>query len=364
MSQSGINNLERRRNKMVGGEILKLKSYHVPSSEGMIKLDAMENPYSLPQELKQAWLSSLSKVEVNRYPDPECARLKSAIRKNFPMPDNCELLLGNGSDELIQLIAMLFGGRGKSFLSLTPSFSMYQQICIATATRFVGVSLKSDFSLDAGALFQAIEESDPACIFIAYPNNPTGNCFDPELMRQVISQSNGLVIVDEAYFAFCQKSFLEEINQHPNLLILRTMSKSGLAGLRLGMMMGNPLWIEQLDKLRLPYNVNSLTQTSAEFYLQHHDILKEQVGQIVASRAKVFEVMRKISQIEVFPSETNFLLFSVQCDAPKIFQGLKDKGVLIKNLHQPGTALENCFRVTIGTEDENDKFIEALKSVV
>ena len=340
-----------------------MQAYRVPSSTGLIKLDAMESPYQLPAQLQREWLARLGEVAVNRYPDPDGAELKVLFRSCFSIPDECGLMLGNGSDELIQIIAMLVGGVSRTFLSPVPTFSMYQQISAATATQFAGIPLTADFSIKAENLFEAIEQFNPACIFFAYPNNPTGNCFDPTTIKQVLNNAPGLVVVDEAYFSFCQKSFVNEIATHPNLIVLRTMSKSGLAGLRLGIMLGNPEWVAQMEKLRLPYNINCLTQASARFYLQHHDILQRQAEQIRKDRSWVFQKMSKISGIEVFPSEANFLLFRLDRSADAVSNGLREKGVLIRNLHNPSSPLENCLRVTIGLEQENRAFIEALSSL-
>ncbi len=342
-----------------------MQAYRVPSSTGLIKLDAMESPYQLPAQLQREWLARLGEVAVNRYPDPDGAELKVLFRSCFSIPDECGLMLGNGSDELIQIIAMLVGGTDRVLLAPTPTFSMYKLIAVTTASEFVGVPLRNDFSLDRDALLDAIARHKPACVFLAYPNNPTGNCFDSTTIKQVLNNAPGLVVLDEAYFAFCQKSFVNEIATYPNLIVLRTMSKSGLAGLRLGMMIGNPEWTEQMEKLRLPYNSNILSQASAQFYLQHHDILQRQAEQIRADRNWVFQEMSRISGIETFPSEANFLFFRVQQNPDKFFESLREKGVLIKNLHQqslPENPLKNAMRVTIGTPDENREFIAALKS--
>jgi len=341
-----------------------MKAYHVPDADELIKLDAMESPYSLPDSLKSEWLTCFEGIGINRYPDPQSADLKNAIRNCFRVPQQCGLMLGNGSDELIQIIAMLVGGEGRTFLAPVPTFSMYQQISTATLSQFVGVPLSEDFSIDAEKLLQAIGKHNPACVFLAYPNNPTGNCFDPNIISQVLENAPGLVVIDEAYFAFCQKSYLPEIGDYPNLLVLRTMSKSGLAGLRLGMMIGNPQWIMEMEKLRLPYNINSLTQAAARFYLRHHDILQQYALAIKSDQEQVSRKLGSIPGVEVFPSEANFLLFRVKLDADAVYQGLLDKGILIKNLRHQSVALRNCLRVTIGTRSENDAFLDALQGIM
>lgn len=347
----------------VKSSIRSLNAYCVPDAEGLIKLDAMESPWTMPESVQKEWLSILRDVKINRYPDPGSTELKSILRDCLEIPDNCGFLLGNGSDELIQLIAMLVGGDGRVFIVPEPSFSMYRQISIATGTQYAGVPLNKDYSLHADKLFDAMDEHDPACIFLAYPNNPTGNCFDAAVIEQVLTQAPGLVVVDEAYFAFCGKTWLKYIVQYPNLIVLRTLSKSGLAGLRLGLLAGNPEWLDEMEKLRLPYNINSLTQASAHCFLQHYSILQLQSAQIVENRTRLFEQLTKIPGITVFPSETNFLLCKVSSDSDQIFNGLRDKGVLVKNLHAKGTRLENCLRVTVGAEQENTAFLNALKSL-
>lgn len=353
--------------RLVSNDILALDAYHVPASEGLIKLDAMENPFQLDDQLKQQWADLLLRVEVNRYPDPSCNELKESIRKCFDISRSVGLLLGNGSDELIQLLAILVGGKDRVFMSPVPSFSMYQQICIATATRFVGVPLQSDFTLDAEQLIADIEKYQPACLFLAYPNNPTGNCFDRDIVLTAIDSAPGLVVIDEAYFAFCQKSFIDSIAENPNLIVLRTMSKSGLAGLRLGMMMADPQWIEQLEKLRLPYNINSLTQASADFYLQYHQVLADQCAEIVSNRAWLMAQLQAMPGLQIYSSEANFILVRVLTEqgAAGLFDALRDQGILVKNLHHPNSSetspLFNCLRITVSSKQENTACIEALK---
>ncbi len=355
--------IERLIRQWVKPAVRGLKAYSVPDASGLVKLDAMESPWPAPESIREEWLSVLADAEVNRYPDPGGAALKSILRQCLQIPDQCEIILGNGSDELIQLIALLVGGPGRVFLSPDPSFSMYRQICAMTGTQFIGIPLDDDFSLDAGKLLDAIERHQPACVFLAYPNNPTGNCFDPAVIEQALDQAPGLVVLDEAYFAFCGKTWLDSIAGHPNLLVLRTLSKSGFAGLRLGLLAGHPEWLGEMEKLRLPYNINVLTQVSARCFLRHYPVFERQSAQILKNRARLVEQLTGIPGVEVFPSETNFLLFRVSSDGDQVFRGLVNQGVLVKNLHAKGTSLENCLRVTVGDRDENTAFVEALKSL-
>ncbi len=359
-----MSNTPKHIDALVRGEVRAASAYSVPSAEGLIKLDAMENPHSLPAELRQSWLVRLAEVEVNRYPDPRCRSLKRLIRATFEIADADAdaggLVLGNGSDELIQMLTLLVGGPGRVLLAPTPTFSMYRLIAAATGSRFVGVPLRADFSLDGGALLDAMRRHQPACVFLAWPNNPTGNCFDEAAIIEVLEQAPGVVVLDEAYFAFCRRSFLPRLRQFPDLLILRTLSKSGMAGLRLGMLIAHPRWAEQLEKVRLPYNINSLTQAGAAFYLEHHDVIQRQAGQILAQREVVFKQLGNLPGVRPYPSEANFILFKLEQDAEAVHNRLKAQGVLVKNPHHSDAALQNHLRVTIGAESENTRFLEAL----
>ncbi len=347
----------------VSPNVRELDSYYVPDSTGMIKLDAMESPFALDDAIRKSWLEALSRVDVNRYPDADSRELKIQIRQCLEIPEECALVLGNGSDELIQLIAILLGGENRVFVSPTPSFSMYQQISLATNTGFVGVPLNPDFSLNFQETLGAIEKNQPACVFLAYPNNPTGNCFADSQIREIINQAPGMVVVDEAYNAFCGKSWLGEVKNFPNLVVLRTLSKSGLAGLRLGMLAAGEHWTEQLEKLRLPYNINILTQVSGKHLLGHYDIMKRQSRQIIESRGMLYETLNNVPGITVYPSETNFLLMRTALGADFVHGELKKQNVLVKNLNGSNDALKDCLRITVSCDTENKAFLDVITAV-
>jgi len=350
--------------RWVHSAIRGLSAYQVPASKGMIKLDAMENPYALPLSLKKQWLDCLSEVEINRYPDPAASGLKKRLCEVFDIPVQSGLILGNGSDELIQMLAVLVGGPERTFLAPAPSFSMYKLISIATGTQFSEVPLSDVFEADVTKFINRIHDTQPACVFIAYPNNPTGNCFDRSSIERIIEQAPGLVVVDEAYHAFCGKTFIQELPKYRNLLVMRTLSKSGLAGIRLGYMAGHEDWITQLEKIRLPYNINSLTQASASFCLDHQSALDIQTEQIKKNRQWLFSQLETIAGVTPYPSDANFILIRLKTDASQVFECLKLKGVLVKNLDQPGTSLQNCLRITVGLSEQNQILIDALKACV
>lgn len=352
-----------RANTLVRREILDLHAYHVPDSKGYIKLDAMENPYSMPHWLCTELAAEVAGAAINRYPDAGATALKKNIRDTLSLPDGMEVLLGNGSDELIQLLAMALNKPGATLLGLEPSFVMYRMIATFTGMRYVGAQLAEDFSLDLAATLAAIRLENPALIFIAYPNNPTGNLFPAEELRQIIDAAQGLVVVDEAYYAFAEDSFIPYLDRYPNLLVMRTFSKLGMAGLRLGFLAGSAQWLNQLEKIRLPYNVGVLPQLIAGKLLEHHDVLMSKAEQIKQDRAALFREMASIAGVRVYPSAANFLLFRV-ANAPEVFDGLKKRGVLIKNLHGGHPQLSGCLRVTVGTGDECAKFLAALRDTL
>ena len=344
-------------------EVLDLHAYHVPESSGYIKLDAMENPYLVPTALRGEISEAVAAAAINRYPDPGAVSLKEKIRGVTGLPQGMEVLLGNGSDELIQMLAMALNKPGAVLLSVEPSFVMYKMIAAFTGMRYVGVPLATDFSLDLAATLAAIKRERPALTFLAYPNNPTGNLFSADAMAQIIQSSPGLVVVDEAYYAFASDSFIPHLARYPNLLVMRTFSKLGMAGLRLGFLAGSAAWLGQLEKLRLPYNVGVLPQLVAEKLLSHHDVLLQQAEQIKRDRAKLYQQLSEIAGVKVYASEANFLLFRV-ADATEIFTGLKQRGVLIKNLNGGHPMLKDCLRVTVGKPDENMRFIAALQETI
>ena len=344
-------------------EVLALHAYHVPPASGMIKLDAMENPYLLPQFLRDEIARLVADAEVNRYPDAGAHRLKAAIGQVTGLPSGMDVLLGNGSDEIIQLLALAVAKPGAVLLSVEPSFVMYKMIALFAGMKYVGVPLAEDFSLDLKATLEAIKREQPALVFLAYPNNPTGNLFDATAIKQIIQATPGLVVVDEAYYAFASDSFIPQLEQYDNLLVMRTFSKLGMAGLRLGFLAGAKAWLGQLEKLRLPYNVGVLPQQVAAKMLEHHDVLLGQAESIRRDRADLLAALAAIDGVRAYPSEANFILFRV-AKATRIFEGLKQRGVLIKNLNGGHPALADCLRVTVGTPEESAKFVAALQDTI
>jgi histidinol-phosphate aminotransferase len=358
-------NMQEKINKLVRPEIRALAAYHVPEADDLIKLDAMENPWSWPDELRAAWLDELKTVAINRYPDAAARQLQAVMRQVMGVPDAAGVILGNGSDELIQMIIQTLAAPGRVVLAPEPTFVMYRQIAIVAGMEFVGVPLRDDFSLDQSAMLEALAEHRPAVTFLSYPNNPTGNLFAADSLREILAVSEGLVVIDEAYAPFTDASFMQELPGHDNLLVLRTVSKMGLAGLRLGLLAGPSAWLEQIDKTRLPYNISVLNQMTGCFALTHRDIFDKQAGEIRTRRGELLIGLQKLPGLTVYPSEANFILFRTPPgQAAAIFDGLKAVGILIKKLDGSAPSLQDCLRVTVGKPDENAAFITALKGLL
>jgi histidinol-phosphate aminotransferase len=348
----------------VRDEIRSLAAYHVAPAGGLVKLDAMENPYRLPRSLAEELGRHLAGVAINRYPDPEAPRLKAILRESMAIPEGLEVMLGNGSDEILQIIATAVARPGATMLALEPSFVMYRMSAIAAGMRYVGVSLREDFSLDLPETLAAIERHRPALTWIAYPNNPTGNLFPRESILAIIAASPGLVVLDEAYCAFSGgATFLGDASAHRNLVVVRTVSKLGLAGLRLGLAAGPRDWLGEFDKIRLPYNVNVLTAAAAEFVLARREILEDQTRRIVEDRARLETGLDALSGVQRFASAANFVLVRVP-DAPRAFEGLRARGILVRILHGSHPLLSNCLRFTVGTADENASLLTALGTAI
>ncbi len=356
---------EKKVKALIRPEIRALKAYHVPDATGLIKLDAMENPYSWPEAVRREWLDVLSRVELNRYPDPDARVLRRRLQAAMAVPAGMDVMLGNGSDELIQIILMAVSKPGAVVLAPTPTFVMYRMVASFLGMKFVGLPLQQDFSLDMAAMLKAVKQHNPAVIFLAYPNNPTGNLFSRADVAQLIEKMPGLVVLDEAYHAFAGQSFMDQLGKRDNLLVLRTLSKQGLAGLRLGVLAGPVAWLEEFNKVRLPYNIGSHTQASAEFALTHLALLEEQARRIREDREQLFQALSRLSGIHAWPSLTNFILFRTEKrDADEVFEGLRTRGVLIKNLNSSGGMLKGCLRVTVGTPEENAAFLSALEAAL
>jgi len=347
--------------KFLRNDIDLFEEYKVFDSSGLIKLDAMENPFdfNISCEFKNKLLS----VNLNRYPDTNCDNLKKLLKSKNHLDDNFDVIIGNGSDELIQLICFAFLKSDNTVLCPHPSFSMYKKITQVVGLKFKEVELKNDFSLDIELMLSTIKKIDPAVIFLAYPNNPTGNLWSKNDIDLIIKNTNGVVIIDEAYGDFSKQSYVNEMNKNENLLIMRTFSKIGFAGLRVGYLFGRKEIIKEFNKLRLPFNINNFSQKISELYINDNDISK-QTDEIIKNRELLIKELLKINNITVFNSATNFVLFRLENKlANDVFEKLINQKILVKNMSNT-RSLNNCLRVTVGTKNENELFIQSLKNSI
>lgn len=338
--------------------LAQLAAYRAPLPRSGSKLDAMENPYGLPAELQPAWAQRLAQVAMHRYPDAAARELSTALQSRLNLPTDWSLMLGNGSDELIQLLCLAVARPGAVVLAPDPSFVMYRHLALACSLRFEGVPLQADFSLDLGAFLATIERTQPALIFLAQPNNPTGNLFAIEAITAICEAAPGWVVLDEAYVAYAGGDASALAQRYERVLVLRTLSKWGLAGLRLGYLLGPSHWLAEIDKLRLPYNVNVLSQAAGLFALEHAAVFDQQVAEICQQRAWLAQALAQLPATTVFPSAANFLLVrqsSVQ--AQKVYAALAAEQIWIKNLDGAHPALQGCLRPSLGTPQENQQLV-------
>ncbi len=363
-------------------DIVSMHAYAIQDSVGMVKLDAMENPHRLPADLQQKLGERLGKLALNRYPDGRVNDLRAALATYADMPAGYDIMLGNGSDELISLLALACdvppsaasNNNPAVILAPLPGFVMYAMSAQLQGLKFVGVDLTADFELDVPAMLAAIALHKPAITYLAYPNNPTANLWDDAAMAQIIAAAGevgGLVVLDEAYQPFSSKTYLDTIRANPtahqHVLLMRTLSKFGLAGVRMGYMMGPKALISEIDKVRPPYNISVLNYECALFALEHKEVFSAQAGELIAQRAMLFDALSGLSQInanvKAFKSDANMMLLRVP-DPQKTFDGMKARGVLIKNVSKMHPLLTGCLRLTVGTAEENATMVAAIKASI
>ncbi len=344
-------------------DIQSMHAYAVQESAGMVKLDAMENPHRLSLPLQTALGMRLGALALNRYPGERVNVLRRALAVYARMPAGFDIMLGNGSDELISLLALACDMPGASILAPVPGFVMYAMSAQLQGLAFHGVPLTDDFQLDAPAMLAAIAEHKPAITYLAYPNNPTANLWNDAALEAIIlavGAQGGLVVLDEAYQPFSNRSYIDRLAQHSHVLLLRTLSKFGLAGVRLGYLMGPAALMAEIDKVRPPYNISVLNCECALFALEHQGVFAAQAAELRAQRALLLEALAGLPGVRAYPSDANMILLRVP-DAQKTFDGLKAHQVLVKNVSKMHPLLDNCLRMTVGTDEENQKLLSALK---
>jgi histidinol-phosphate aminotransferase len=345
--------------KLIRRDVQSMHAYAIQPSTGMLKLDAMENPHRLPPALQAQLGERLGALPLNRYPGERVNDLRRALAEYASMPEDFEIMLGNGSDELISLIAMACDVPGATVLAPEPGFVMYAMSAQLQGLKYVGVPLTRDFELDEPTMLTAIAQHQPSVIHIAYPNNPTANLWNDVVIEKIIAAAPGLVVIDEAYQPFSSRSWGDRIARYDHVLLMRTMSKFGLAGVRIGYLIGPKAVVGEIDKLRPPYNVSVLNCECALFALEHQDVFAAQAKAVREERTRVQAGLEALPGVHSWPSDANMILVRLP-DAQKTFDGMKSRGVLVKNVSKMHPLLANCLRVTVGTADENAQMLAAL----
>ena len=347
---------------LIQNNVCSLKPYQVENIDCEIKLHANENPFPPSKELLDQLIASIQNIQLNRYPDPDSQELKDSIAKRLNTETD-RLVIGNGSDEIILLLLQIFCKEGDTITLPDPTFAMYAIIAQGLGVKSVNIPLDDHWDFNANELLKTAKENKSRIIFLGYPNNPTGNCFSKNQVYRVIESFKGIVVVDEAYYDFSHKSFVNQIEKHNNLVVLRSLSKIGLAAIRVGFAIADPLIIKQINKVRLPYNSNTVSQTLAEHLMTHFDPVQKQINSILEERHRLIGALEKIDSITIFPSDSNFFLLRTEQSVEKMFEYLMDHGILVRNLSSH-PKLKNCLRVTVGTKDENDRFLAKMADFV
>jgi len=343
-------------------EVLAIEAYEVENPPDMIKLDANESPYPPPARIMEKIAAKCREIELNRYPDPGAARLRSLLADRIGWRAD-GLMMGNGSDELISIICTACGGPDRVMLVPSPTFAMYRIIGLAGGWRVEDAPLDEEFGFPEGSLVARAAEVKPHLVAVAYPNNPTGNCVRQDELLRLIKTAPGLVVIDEAYQDYSGKTLLPLLAEHRNLIVLRTLSKIGFAALRIGVLAAHPDVVRELNKVRLPYNVNTFSQVAAEAALEDPAYLEVEREKILAERERLAVAMADLPGIHPFRSDSNFILFRTEMDSVAMYGGLRERGVLVRDLGRPGP-LHNCLRLTVGTPAENDAFLRVLAEIL
>ena len=346
---------------LIKAEVLSQTAYPVESTPCRIKLDANENPLAVPPRLRESFAARLASVALNRYPEAGSPALAARFAAGFGV-DAEQVMIGNGSDELIQILCAALARPGAEVLIPVPTFAMYRITSLNCGLRVAAVPLDRDFDLDLKALGERIAAHPPALTFLAWPNNPTGNCFSRERVEAVLAAAPGIVVVDEAYFHFSGETFLPDMGRYENLVVLRTLSKIGLAALRIGLLIGPAALVRELHKVRLPYNLNALSQAAAGFYLDEEEAFLAQAREIRRWRGELWSALEAMPGIHPRPTDANFIFFGCDFDADHVYKALLRRGILIKSFGNAG-ATGGFLRVTVGTPEENQEFLKALTDV-
>ncbi len=352
---------------LVPDELRALTAYTVPGGKAPVKLDANESPWPLPTEARERIGRALAEVEMHRYPDARASELRTALATHLECGED-ELVIGCGSDEVIAILLAALSqpreGRTRpTVLYPTPTFVMYRVSALAHGVEPVEVPLGPRWALDLDAMRSALDRTRPNIVFLASPNNPTGNAFDDEAIEAIVRVAPGaLVVIDEAYRAFAGRTLADWTKRFDNVAVLGTLSKIGLAAARVGWVRVAPALAREIDKARQPFNLSALSQRVATLALgELAHVLREHVREISRERTRLGTELARIPSLEVYPSAANFFLLRHDGDTPGLVARLAESGILVRSFHAQGGVLAHHLRITVGTPPENDRLLAALR---
>ncbi len=355
-----------KNNKFYRDSIKGLKPYDPHEVPYKVKLNANENPYGLPEGIIEEILRKAKNLKYSRYPNANSVKLSEAVSAFWGLTrDN--IVIGNGSDELIDYLIKAFSEKGRKVITTAPSFAMYKIYSIVNGSNFVQIPLsQSNFSLNEDKILEEAKKDDSSIIFLAYPNAPTGNYFAEDKIIKIIEESGCLVVVDEAYYEFGKKTFVPLISRYDNLVILRTFSKAySIASLRVGYLLSNPEIINEVRKVKNPFNVNTFSQLAAQVVFENKEILKNNIEKIIKERERLTDRINEITPFKTHPSQTNFVLVEAGSkeDTDLVYNNLLEQGILVQTVSDPVFSSSRYFlRITVGNKEENDILIDGLKS--
>lgn len=350
--------------RFIRADILAQTAYPKPDIPNhFILLDSAALPFSLPEDMRRPWADALAEAPLDRTAIAAENEVQTALRAALPIPENAQIVLGNGAEELVRLLAWLTAQPDAAVLALEPCSSMYRRAAELCRMAYTGIALNDDFSPNLTALFAAIEQKQPALLFLSHPNRATGTPIARSDLEEIARRAEGIVVVDETCAVDDEHSFIAQAGQPENLVVLRSFDSIGLGGIRTGYAVGSPLVMNELAKLLPPHPVNGLSLCAARFALQHADSFRQNAEQLAAERTRVAAALAELAETQVLDGQAHFLTVRLP-DAPSAFERLKENGILVKNLHGRHALLYNCLRIAIGTPEQNNGVVQYLQQAV
>lgn len=349
---------------LIKPEVRRLSPYTLKAFPCRIKLNQNESPFDLPARMKDELIERIRGLEWSRYPKLIPEELHTALAATLHLNEGTNVLVGNGSDELIQMILLVLAAPGTKVVIPAPTYSPYRLISTVTGATVIEVPLKDDLTFDTDQIIEEGGKNEARAIFLCRPNNPTGGLIPAKDVERIARETQALLVIDEAYYEFSEKTCLPMLEDFSNIVILRTFSKAfRAAGLRIGYLIGQTALVKQIAKARLPFNLNILSQEAALVILKNKGLLKGRIAETISGREYLYKKLTEIEGISPFPSLANFICFYTKKPPRTVFKALLERGILIRDVSSY-PMLSDCLRVTVGTKEENGAFIDALTEIM